>query len=262
MKTRRFLTVFAAVLLLACFMLSASALQFNSNTYVVDDANLFSGMEEMQLSRKAAAISERYDVGVYIITVDDFRSYYNVSSIESFIRRAFDDNHLGLGSDRSAVAFALSLEDRDYAVDTCGKNAKYAFNDTGLDWMIDRFIDQLRNNDFYGAYSTYLTCCEEYLAAAEEGEPVGETKIPSIVAAIPGAIAALLAGLGLAAPMRSANLKHDANEYVVPGSLNLRRRSDMFLHRTVTRAPRQTSSSSSHHSTHSSGGMSSRGGKY
>ena len=51
---------------------------------------------------------------------------------------------------------------------------------------------------------------------------------------------------------------------VIQGSLNLRRRSDMFLHRSVSRRPRQTESSGSSGGSHhySSGSHSGRSGKF
>lgn len=81
---------------------------------------------------------------------------------------------------------------------------------------------------------------------------------------IPGAIAALLAGIITCAPMHSAKMKRDADQYVVRGSLNLIRRSDMFLHRSVSRRPRETQSSGSSGGSHSysSDSHSGRSGKF
>ena len=89
-------------------------------------------------------------------------------------------------------------------------------------------------------------------------------KLSPIFALIPGVIAALVVGIITCAPMRSAGVKRDADQYVIQGSLNLRRRSDMFLHRSVSRRPRQTQSSDSSGGSHhySSGSHSGRSGKF
>ena len=92
-----------------------------------------------------------------------------------------------------------------------------------------------------------------------------EEKLPVAIALIPGAVAALLVGIFTIAPMHSAGVKQDADSYIVQGSLELRRRSDMFLHRSVSRRPRETQSSGnqsggSHH--YSSGSHSGRSGKF
>ena len=141
--------------------------------------------------------------------------------------------------------------------------------------MENRFLLHFRGDDYYSGFSEYLNTCEEYLEAARNGEPVGQgmrssaddKKLSPAIALIPGAIAALLVGLLTSAPMHSAGVKRDADQYMVRGSLNLRRRSDMFLHRSVSRRPRQTQSSGSsggsggsHH--YSSGSHSGRSGKF
>ena len=92
-----------------------------------------------------------------------------------------------------------------------------------------------------------------------------EEKLPAAIALIPGAIAALLVGIFTSAPMHSAGVKRDADSYMVQGSLELHRRSDMFLHRSVSRRSRETQSSGnhsggSHH--YSSGSHSGRSGKF
>ena len=76
--------------------------------------------------------------------------------------------------------------------------------------------------------------------------------------------AAILAGVLTSIPMHSAKKKREADVYRVPGSLNIRRRSDMFLHRSVTRTPRETESSSSGSDSHnySSGSHSGSSGKF
>lgn len=107
------------------------------------------------------------------------------------------------------------------------------------------------------------------MRAAQEGTPVGQGqgsstgggKLSPAIALIPGAIAALLAGVITCAPMHSAKMKREADQYVVRGSLNLIRRSDMFLHRSVSRRPRETQTSSGSHS-YSSGSHSGRSGKF
>lgn len=181
----------------------------------------------------------------------------------------------------------LSMEERDYNLDFYSSRANRIFTEAGRDQMEDRFLRYFRQDDFYGGFREYLSTCEEYLLAAQNGHPVGEgessnawgggsaygdryyekEKPSPALALIPGGLAALLVGIFTSAPMRSARQKRDANQYV-QGRLNLRRRSDMFLNRTVTRSPRNTDSGGSHGSggshshSYSSGGHSGRSGKF
>lgn len=255
MKKRNIVLIVLSLLLLSCFVFSAAA----ASGYVSDREHLLTASQVSSLDQLAAQVTSRHSFGVYVVTVDSFPG----SSLRDYGYQLYQSSGMGVGSDHAGMMLIHSASEREYYMVFPTAEHKSIFTERGLDRLEDGLVSYLRDDDFYGAYSNFISMVDEYLYAYENGEPVGEDEgMPGFLAVIPGGIAALLAGLGLAAPMHSANLKHDANEYVVPGSLNLRRRSDMFLHRTVTRAPRQTSSSSSHHSTHSSGGMSSRGGKY
>ena len=271
MKNRRFLSFITALLLIACLTVSAFATEAKLD-YVTDNAGLFSDAQRAALEQRAAALSEKYEFGVYIVTLEDYKAYTNASTIEKFAVRFYDQNALGWGSNHDGVMLMLSMAERDYDLDFNGKRAKTIFTEAGRDWMENRFLLHFRGDDFYSGFSEYLNTCEEYLEAAQNGEPVGQgyassadgQKASPAFALIPGAIAALLVGIFTCAPMHSAGMKRDANQYMVRGSLNLRRRSDMFLHRSVTRSPRQTQSSNgpggSHH--YSSGSHSGRSGKF
>lgn len=255
MKKRSILLVVLTILLMTCFVLSAAAASGN----VFDEEQLLTSSQVSELNQMAAQVSSRHSFGVYVMTVDSFPG----SSLRDYGYQVYRSENMGVGSDNAGMLLIHSAAEREYYMIFPTVEHKKIFTEYGLDRLEDGIVSYLRNDDFYGAYSNFISMVDEYLYAYENGEPIDEDdSVPGFMAVIPGGIAALLAGLGLAAPMRSAGIKHDANQYVVQGSLNLRRRSDMFLHRTVTRTPRETSSSSSHHSTHSSGGMSSRGGKY
>lgn len=258
MKNRRFLGFVTVLLLIACLTATAFA---SPTDHVTDGAGLFTDAQRQALEQRAAAISAEYDFGVYIVTLEDFKDYTSSSNIEKFAVRYYDDNEFGFGDDRAGTMLMLSMAERDYDLDFNSKRADTIFTEAGRDWMENRFLLHFRGNDFYSGFNEYLNTCEEYLEAARNGEPVGqgmpssadEEKPSPAIALIPGAIAALLVGILTSAPMHSAGIKRDADQYMVRGSLNLRRRSDMFLHRSVSRRLRQTQSSGSHRS-HSSGG--------
>lgn len=278
MKRRYFAILLMAALLVSCFAVSALATQAQLN-YVTDEAGLFTDTERGTLESRAQEISERYNFGVYIITLPDYRDYTTSSSVETCAMELYDDNTLGWGSDRAGTMLLLSMQERNFDLDFYSSRANRIFTEVGRDRMEDRFIPYFRNDNFYGGYMEYLNTCEEYLCAAEEGHPVGEgesrhsgqdEKASPALALIPGGIAALLVGIFTSAPMHSAKQQRDANQYV-RGRLNLRRRSDMFLNRTVSRSPRNTesrssgssgSSGGSHSHSYSSGGHSGRSGKF
>lgn len=271
MKKRALFSLLLAVLLLGCLSVPAFATQAKLS-HVTDYAGLFTDAQRQALEQRAQAISEEYDFGVYIVTLEDYKAYKNSPNIQKFAERFYDDNLFGYGEDRGGTMLMLSMAERDYRLEFNSKRANEIFTEIGLDWMENRFLVHFRGDDFYSGYNEYLNTCEEYLEAARNGEPVGQgmpssagkEKLSPALALIPGAIAALLVAIFTCAPMHSAGVKRDADQYIVHGSLELRRRSDMFLHRSVSRRPRQTQSSGSsggsHH--HSSGSHSGRSGKF
>lgn len=278
---KRFVSFLMAAFLLSCFVVSACAAQ----PYVTDDAGLFTAQEQSQLEQQAEAISEKYNFGVYIVTLSNYLDYSGSSNIERFTMDYYDKNGFGCGDDKAGVTLLLSMAERDYDLDFYSSRADEIFTYAGREQMKSRFLSYFRQDDFYGGFEEYLNTCEEYLQAAAEGQPVGagepipdeywenytdydSEKTPLWVAVIPGAIVAILVGVLTSVPMHSAKQKRDADQYRVPGSLTLRRSSDMFLHRSVTRTPRETESSrnsgshgSSSHS-YSSGGHSGSSGKF
>ena len=270
MKNRRLCGLILVVLLSACFVISAFATEARLD-YVTDDAGLFTDEQRQALEQWAAALSKEYEFGVYIVTLEDFKDYTRSSSIEKFAVQLYDEYALGWGSDRAGVMLMLSMAERDYDLDFNSKRANEIFTEAGRDWMENRFLLYFRSDDFYGGFKEYLNTCQEYLEAARNGQPVGEgqksvhdAQKPSVaIALIPGAVVALLVGIFTCAPMWTAGIKRDADQYVVQGSLNLRRRSDMFLHRSVSRRPRETKTSTSGGShSYSSGSHSGRSGKF
>lgn len=267
MKCRRMLVWILAILLLGSISITAYAAGTNAQLhYVTDEAGLLTQEQKAELENRAAEISARYNLGVYIIVVENYRNYSNYSEIYDCCIDLYDRYQLGWGDDHAGTTLMLSMNGRDYALDFNSSRADYAFTESGRDQMENRFLSYFRSNDFYGGFREYLDCCEEYLEAAKSGNPV-EYKTSKkdglgIFSVIPGLIASLATGTAMAAPMRSAGTKHDANQYIVPGSLELRQQSDMFLHRTVSRRPRETNSGGSGSSHHSSGSHSGRSGKF
>lgn len=267
-KLRKASLILLTVLLV--FALSVTAFAAGEGTsaqldYVTDAAGLLTSGQKAELEAKAAEISRRFGLGVYIIVVDDYLDYSGYGDIYNCCIDIYDSYQLGWGEDRAGTTLMLSMNGRDYALDFNSSRADYAFTESGRDAMEERFLEYFRNNDFYGGFREYLDCCEEYLLAAENGKPVEIHTGIGIFALIPGLIAAVITGAVLSAPMYSAGKKQEANQYVVAGSLQLHRQSDMFLHRTVTRRPRQTNSGGSGGSGsvhHSSGSHSGRSGKF
>lgn len=273
---KRRIAIAGLVLLLTCMVFPMCFAQ-GTFPFITDKAGLLTAEEVRALEDRASEISTRYEMGVYIIALDDFQKYSNYRSISNAAMDIYDSYGLGLGEDKAGVTLMLSMAERDYNLDFYGSRADYAFTEAGRDRMEERIVSFLRFGDYYGAFSAWLDLCDSYLLAAKDGNPVGQGEPSSadwqedsegmgFLAVIPGIVAAALTGAVLVAPMRTAGQKANANDYVVDGSLELTRRSDMFLRRSVTRRPRQNNSGNRpgggggvHYS---GGGHSGRSGKF
>ena len=101
--------------------------------------------------------------------------------------------------------------------------------------MEDTVLENVREIDWYGGFSDYLSACGEYLALAVEGHPVRRSPVPAIViSCAAGILIAFLVCSILKRKMKSVYVQARADGYV-SGNLRLARQTDRFTHRTETR---------------------------
>ena len=70
-----------------------------------------------------------------------------------------------MGMDLSLIHI---LEDRDYGISTCGY-ATEAFTDAGINYIKNKFLDDLSAGNYEKAFSTYAKQCDKFLTKAKEG---------------------------------------------------------------------------------------------
>ncbi len=282
MKTKRVFGLALAVMLLLLLPVTALAAQDDSDArlaYVTDAANLLTDDQQMALETRAEELSKAYEFSIYIIAVTDYKNYSHETDFWDANVDIYETYDLGWGSDRVGASFMVSTDDRDFCLHFNSDRADYVFSEAGRDAIEDRIISYLKDNDYYGAFNEYLNACQEYLEAAANGTPVAEGQGSrndarqkrgfSFLFFLPGIFLAGVTAVVLVAPMRSAGVKGQADDYTVPGSMRLTRQSDHFLRRTVSRRPRQTENrppqgggGGSFTTSHSTGSHSGRTGKY
>lgn len=266
MKKRLLCAFLLIVMLAAVVPMAAMAGSGDSQArlnYVTDRYGLLTSSETAALESLASSLSERYGCSLYILIVRDYSQY--ASSTFRYATSEYTENNLGWGSEKEGIMLMLSMSGRDYELLNHGSQTDYALTEYARDVLEDAFLPYFRQDQYFGGFREFLSKCGEVLQAAEDGKPMEKQKKFSILSLLPGVIAAAITGGAVAAPMKSVGKKTNANAYLAEGAVNLQERSDMFLHRTVTRVPRQTSSGgsgSSHGTTHSSGGFSGRSGKF
>ncbi len=230
---------------------------------VTDDAYILSEDELYKLEVEAEAVTEKYGVGVYIVTVDNYLNYYDCADAYEATYSIYHDYNMGEGEGRDGIMLLLSLGDRSYGLFSYGQKSEYAFDDYGLDMLEDEFLDNFGDDDWYGGFSDYISECSSYLEQAEAGDPVRESPAFFIVLIIAFAIfAAFLSVANLWIRMGQVAKMSTADNYIA-GELNVTEKKDTFAYQTQVRHKIKSSSSSGSSSrSHSGGGGHGRSGHF
>ena len=243
-RTISFLLTF--FLLTAVMYCSASAEEQNSLPYYISDvASLLTVEQWEKLEGAAEQISEKYRCGVYLVVLDDYRDYRSGSEdFWSFSQHFYTIYNMGLGEEKNGVLLIMSMADRDYSILAYGSNAHYAFTDYGKQVLEDRFLDNFRRDDWYGGFQDYISGCGDLLARADAGQPLdvettARTGTSDTVTTMITVIVPLLTAFSVCEVMKRrmkpVERRSTAEEYIVPGGVNLSVQRDVFVNRSVTR---------------------------
>lgn len=260
---KRFFCFLLVVVSMHAICVSAAAAEATEAQlyYVTDAAGLLSENEDMQLEKMAEMVSQKYGVGVYIVTVDDYQDI-STDSVYTATYTVYHEYTMGEGADRNGIMLLLSMEGRDWAMFCYGEQCEYAFNEYGQEMLEEVFLDDFKEDDWYGGFADYIKECSAYLQKAADGKPVRESPVFAIVIVTGMSLFVALLVLGfLWGSMKSVAEKSTANAYIA-GNLLLTEKTDKFIHRTETRRRIQTSSSGRSSRSESGGGGSGRSGKF
>lgn len=219
---------------------------------VTDVAGLLQEGQVQRLEQMSQSVAKQYAVGVYIVTVEDYRDVDPAGVYEA----AYGIYHaytLGEGQQRNGMILLLSMKNRDYALFRYGEQAVYAFDDFGLEQLEAEFLDNFADNDWNGGFEDYIRTSAQYLEKAEAGKPVRKSPVTMILIswvialAIAAGVCAVLVG-----QMKTVHKGTSAASYA--GNLALTEQFDQFTHRTETRRKIERNQSSG-------GGESQSGGR-
>ena len=255
MKVKLFL------LSLAIFFISSPLF---AKSRVVDSAGLLSAAEAASLQDLADTISVTYNFDLVIVTENDIDNAQPRDYADDF----FDYNGYGLGQDRDGCLFLLVMGTRDYWFSTSGRGIEI-FNDAAAGKVEKDALNFLWNNDFYGAFTTFLTNWEEFLILDAEGSHYNFFReynliIVAIAWLVSLGIGFLVVGIWKKS-MNTAIPQTQAEAYVIPGSLSFAVQQDQFLYSSISKTPRASDSGPSGRGIHTgSSGMShgGRGGRF
>ena len=138
---RRKISLFLLLaLLLALLVIPAQATELN---YVTDAAGLLTDQQWDTLETLCGSISDRYQCGVYIVTVEDFTEY-GTGDVFEVTYGIYHDYQLGKGADRNGLILLLSMAERDFALFVYGDEAENAFNTYGQEQLEAQFLPSFR----------------------------------------------------------------------------------------------------------------------
>ena len=256
---KQLIGLFLVLILVFVLAVPALAEEETEDFYVIDLYGLFTEEEHDALTAAAEQISQTYDCSVHIGVIGNLEDY-GFSDIESCAESFFDSFGLGVGEEHNGILLLLSIAERDYDIDAHGEFGHYAFTDYGKTTISDVFLDNFREDDWYGGCSDYLDRCAVMLGLARDGEPVDVGASKGLTAG--GFL--VTAALSLLVAWLVCSSAADATAYIPDGAVQFRVRNDQFINRTVSR--RKIERSSSSHSgggtTISSGGHSHSSGKF
>lgn len=229
------------------------------STYIVDGAGLLTSSEAQTLEAQAKEIADQYACGLYIYTSNGTTSFTAAEDL-------YEREGLGYGDGKEGVLLVLGMAERDYAIVAYG-GANDAFTEYAMDYLEEEVVSELKNNDWYGAFSTYLSTGSYALQMAADGKPLTWQSNPAVRAL--GLLISIILGLMIAGgvlysfekKMRSVYTGDTADQYVTQHGVKVDVRQDKFLHRTTTRTKIESKSSGGSRSTNSRG-FSGRSGKF
>ncbi len=260
---RRMLSIFAVLVLIVGLILPV----FANEQKLVDLADLLTEAEEVALTRQAQDLAEQYGMDVVIVTIFDTDG----RDIAGYADDYYDSNGYGLGPDYSGVLFLLAIDTREWAISTCG-DARYALTDYGMGEIFEAMADDLSQDRFYWAFSTYLAQLSQYFQAYANGNPIdgydwdaydgpGYLKPADrdevvhypeepknylgilFTSLLLGAAAGGIVLLVLRGQMKTDRAQSGAGSYLVRDSFRITRHQNLFLYSNVSRIRRQQQSS-------------------
>ena len=261
MKKKLFAMLFT---LLLCVSLVLPAFAEESLPRLVDDADLLSASEEADVLKKLDKIKATYGMDAVIVTVD---------STEGLPPMAFADDFYDYGGyGKDGVLLLVSMEDRDWWISTSGYGIT-AFTDAGLEYLSEQFLDDLSDGEYAKAFHTFADQCRDFIDQARTGKPYNSGNLPKkpfgvvkhlLIALAGGLIVALIITGSMRSKLKTVRRQPKATSYVVPGSMQVTRSSDMFLYRHVDRTEKEEkrSGSSTTHTSSSGNTHGGSGGKF
>jgi len=241
-----------------CFLLATVFSASAASPRLCDEAGLLTATEAAALTQQLDEISQAYGMDIVIVTVETTDGQDPMDFADDY----FDYNDYS----SDGILLLVSMEDSDWWVSTAGYGIT-AVTDAGLEYMSDRFVPLLSDGSYAEAFTTFATLCDQFITQARTGDPYDTHNLPKApfrlvlnlaIALGIGLVAALIATGTMKNKLKSIRSQPRADDYVVPGSMQLTASRDLHLYTHVDKREKPQSSGGS--STHTSSSGTTHGG--
>ncbi|MBR1670769.1 MAG: TPM domain-containing protein [Butyrivibrio sp.] len=209
---------------------------------LLDTADLLTDDEEEIILDGLNEVSENRRFNVAILTVDDY-----TGPIQDFADDYFEYNGFRSDFDGRGILFMLSMNTREWAF-SIPEEGTYAFTDYGQNYMINRMIDYLRDDNYYGAFMEYISLCDSLIEQADEGHPLdvgikppktGADRLKDVlISLVIGLISATIPIFVMKNNLRTVRMNTSAANYQSSRGVQFNIRTDRFIRKAVTRTAR------------------------
>ena len=224
--------------------------------------------DEKRIEEQAAELSDKYDIGIYVLFTDDLDGLSAREYCESF----YTAHGLGVGEGADGIMMMVAINSRDWAIVGHGAGAspnedpRGRLSDSQREAIGEEIVDPLHDRNWYKASALFLEDIDDALGYYAEHGKAKEYVDWFQVFLVFGAailIAAMFAYMFVRKDinaMRTARKRSEASDYLCQESFQLTQQSDTFVnsHTAVVHHASKDSSSSSW----SDGGFSGSSGKF
>ena len=195
---------------------------------VVDNAGVLDASQNAELLAKLESISTEFQNEVGVVIVNSLEG----QNIEAAANDFYDYNGFGYGEGDDGMLLYLSVGDREAWISTYGA-ADEIVTISKQDKIWDSMMSYLQSDMWFEASMTFADSTRKVFVAENSINPMG-----FLYAIIIGLIIALVATLMMRRALKTVRWQAAAQEYVTPGSLNIRNSSESFLYTNTTRIKR------------------------
>ena len=250
---KKVLSVACIALILATLFVPIVSASDNTG-FLFDNTSLLSDSEASAVEEALAAPSEKYGVDVIILTVNDFEEFFSENYNENFydINDAAEYLCKDVLPNKNNVVLMVSMAYRDWCI-ASNEKGHDAFTAYGREYIGNEVTEYLSDGDYEEAFLKFSELADEFLAEAEKGTPYDTNHKRMTLTdylirfGIPlgaGLIIAFIVTMVIRQKYKPVHLKAEANDYLIPGSLQVHNAYDHFIYTHVSRTRKAKSNSS------------------